>query len=291
MMPLRKAVKLGMYASASALSERFDDLVSVGLQGVEIGFDDSTRPAEIAAASATSGLEVPTLIVGQTFESSLTSGDEREREAAVSAVLRTLDAASVVGAEVVMISPGWDRAELRPDQTAGVVRDALAPAIRAAEQAGVVVAIENLWNNWLTSATDLAVFVDSFESANVGVLFDSGNAARFAPSQHWIEILGSRIVRIDLKDYKNSWARKPAALYGEDAVLEAAWGIGGPWGALDALLFDGDNDWPLIASALNESGYEGWCCAEHGQGNLSWLARFVVDMAVFSELCTSEETL
>lgn len=311
---LKRAIKLQMYESSGSFAERFDDLVGIGLggagvggaglggarldgagvdgtglDGVEIGFDDALPLAEIARASAGSGLEVPTLIVGSTFESSLTSADATERATAAAAVVRAVDAAHTLGSGVVMISPGWDRADLHPTDTAEVVRDALSNAVCAAEAAGVTIAVENLWNGWLTSATDLAAFVDSFQSANVGVLFDSGNAARFAAPQHWITTLGHRIVRFDVKDYKNGWARKPATVYAPDDQLQAVWGEGAPWGALDCLIFEGDVSWPRVASALDDCGYAGWVCAEHGTGDLNWVERFAADLARLNELVTNNE--
>jgi hexulose-6-phosphate isomerase len=284
--PLQLAVKLGMYASDAPLAARFDELAGLGLNGVEVGVDERSNLGELAAASESSGLRIPTVIANHTFDHSLTSPNLQERAAAADVVVRSIAAAHAIGAEVVMLSPGWDRAELPPERTAALVRDALAPALRDAAQAGVTIAIENLWNGWLSSATDLAHFIDSFESNSVRVLFDTGNAARFTAPQHWIQVLGSRIVRVDLKDYANGWSRKPAELYAQDDELQAVWGVGGPWGALDSLLFEGDVNFEVVAGALSESGYEGWVCAEHGAGGRDWIARFVADLTHFSELFT-----
>jgi hexulose-6-phosphate isomerase len=284
---LKRAIKLHMYDSSGSFAERFDDLAGVGLDGVEIGFDETLPVAEIARATSASGLAVPTLIVGSTFDSSLTSPGAAERATAADAVVRTIDAANALGSGAVMISPGWDRADLHPADTARLVRDALSEAVRVAESAGVTIAVENLWNGWLTSPADLVAFVDSFESGNVGVLFDSGNAARFSAPQHWITILGPRMVRFDVKDYKYGWALKPATVYAPDDQLRAAWGEDGPWGALDALLFDGDVSWPRVASALAETGYDGWVCAEHGAGDLEWIRRFTNDLGRLDDLVTT----
>jgi hexulose-6-phosphate isomerase len=276
-----------MYDSGRSFAERFDDLAAVGLDGVEIGFDETLPVAEIARATSTSGLQVPTLIVGSTFDSSLTSADATVRATAADAVVRTIEAANTLGSGAVMISPGWDRADLHPTDTAALVRDALTDAVREAESTGVTIAVENLWNGWLTSPTELVAFVDSFESDNVGVLFDSGNAARFSAPQHWITALGPRMVRFDVKDYKKGWAVKPATVYAPDDQLRAMWGEDGPWGALDALLFDGDVSWPRVASALAETGYDGWVCAEHGTGDLGWIRRFANDLARLDDLVTT----
>lgn len=284
MSALKLAAKFGMYTSDASIEQRFTELRALGLDGTEIGFDLATPVAEISDAIRATGLAVPTVIVGGSFSHSLTSTDPAERATVVDALSRTIDAAHEFGASAVMLSPGWDRPELRPEQTGELVREALAPALRDASQAGVTVIIENLWNGWLASATDLAAFIDSFGDAPIGVLFDTGNAARFSPPQHWVHTLGKRIRRIDLKDYNKTWARKPAVLYGADEDLLAVWGPDGPWGALDSLLFKGDVDFALVASALRDIEYEGWCCAEHGQGDAEWIRGFVADLNRFGKL-------
>ena len=113
--------------------------------------------------------------------------------------------------------------------------------IPTAEKTGVVVALENVWNNlWLTPAL-FANFVASFDSPWVKAYFDIGNHVKFAPPQDWIRALGKLVVKCHVKDFKLS-----------------AGGNGGDF----CEIREGSVDWPAVRKALDEIGYNGWLTIE-----------------------------
>ena len=126
--------------------------------------------------------------------------------------------------------------------------------------------MENLWNGWLLSPADLSALIDDLGSPPFGVHLDTGNAMRYGWPEHWIEVVGDRIVRLDVKDFSAALAMTPATRYGDHDELVATWGPG-PWGALDADLLAGDVRWPGVADALAAVGYRGWMCAEVAGGD------------------------
>ncbi len=74
-----------------------------------------------------------------------------------------------------------------------------------AEHVGVDLCIENVWNGMFYSPLELAQFIDSIGSSRVGVYFDVGNLMglhQWPP--HWIDILGKRIRRVHIKDFRKS---------------------------------------------------------------------------------------
>jgi hexulose-6-phosphate isomerase len=71
-----------------------------------------------------------------------------------------------------------------------------------AEKAGVTLAIENVWNKFLLSPIEMKMYVDQFNSKNIGVYFDTGNCMIAGYAEHWIEILGKRIKAVHLKNFK-----------------------------------------------------------------------------------------
>ena len=75
---------------------------------------------------------------------------------------------------------------------------------------------------------------------------DVGNILKFGFPQDWIDILGRRIVRIHLKDFK-------IAVGNIDGFCP---------------LGDGDADWPAVISALKRHGYDGPLTYE-GPGDLA----------------------
>jgi hexulose-6-phosphate isomerase len=100
--------------------------------------------------------------------------------------------------------------------------------------------IENVWNKFLLSPIEMRRFVDEIGSDLVGVYFDVGNVMLYGFPDHWIRILGSRIRRVHLKDFRC-------------AV-----------GTIDGFtgLLQGDTDWPAVTSALVDIGYRSYLTAE-----------------------------
>ena len=74
----------------------------------------------------------------------------------------------------------------------------------------------------------------------VRVYFDVGNCFAFGYPDDWIRILGSRISRVHVKDFKRS--------------------VGTADGFCD--LEEGEIDFPAVMSALREIAYDGWITAE-----------------------------
>jgi hexulose-6-phosphate isomerase len=126
-------------------------------------------------------------------------------------------------------------------------RTAIKKLIPAAEKAGVVIALENVWNNLWVKPELLTHFIASFDSPWVQCYFDIGNHVKYAMPEQWIRALGKLIVKCHVKDF----------LLNPD-------GHGGKF--VD--IRDGSVDWPLVRRELDAVGYNGWMTIE-GSGKLS----------------------
>lgn len=73
-------------------------------------------------------------------------------------------------------------------------------AIPAAKKAGVKIAIETVWNNFITKPEQMNAYVDQFKDDTVGAYFDISNMIKFgvAPAD-WIRLLGKRLLKFDFK--------------------------------------------------------------------------------------------
>ncbi|HEX5269114.1 MAG TPA: sugar phosphate isomerase/epimerase family protein, partial [Gemmataceae bacterium] len=120
-------------------------------------------------------------------------------------------------------------------------------AIPLAEKLGVKIAVECVWNNFITKPEQMIEYVDSFKSPWVGTYMDCSNMIKYGvPSADWIRKLGKRVLKFDFKGYSKAkgWV-----------------GIG-----------EGDENWPDILKALGEVGYEGgWATAEVNKGDEAYL--------------------
>ena len=112
--------------------------------------------------------------------------------------------------------------------------------VPVAEEYGVEIGIENVWNKMLLSPLEMRQFIDSVGSDMVGVYFDTGNVVFSGYPEHWINILGKRIKKVHFKDYR----RNPGGL---NAFVD---------------LLAGDVDWKAVMAAFKNVGYEGWAAGE-----------------------------
>jgi len=129
------------------------------------------------------------------------------------------------------------------DHATDTSRQAVRKLIPLAEETGVVIAIENVWNNLWVKPDLFAHFVKSFDSPWVKAYFDIGNHVKYAPPQEWIRTLGSLIVKCHVKDFKLN----PDGHGGKFCNIR-----------------DGSVHWPVVRNALDEIGYSGWMTIEGG---------------------------
>lgn len=122
-------------------------------------------------------------------------------------------------------------------------RRAVELLIPAAEKAGVVIALENVWNNLWVKPAVFAHFVRMFKSRWVKAYFDIGNHVKYALPQEWLRALGAEIVKLHVKDFKLN----------DD-------GKGGKF----VNIRDGSVDWPLVRREIDAIGYKGWLTIEGG---------------------------
>ena len=106
-----------------------------------------------------------------------------------------------------------------------------------AEEAGIQIGLENVWNSFLLSPLEFRDFIDKVGSPNVGIYLDTGNMRISGYPEQWIKIMGKRIFKVHFKDFRVSCS---------DMVD----------------LLAGDVDWPKVMAAFKAVGYEGWASAE-----------------------------
>jgi L-ribulose-5-phosphate 3-epimerase len=123
-------------------------------------------------------------------------------------------------------------------------REAVKRLIPLAQKSGVVIALENVWNNLWVQPPVFQNFVASFNSPWVKAYFDIGNHVKYAPPEEWILTLGSLIAKCHVKDFK---------------LNEANPGTGKFVG-----IRDGSVRWPVVRAALDKIGYNGWMTIEGG---------------------------
>ena len=134
------------------------------------------------------------------------------------------------------------------DHAIDTSREGIKRLIPTAKKTGVVIAVENVWNNLCVKPELAANFVASFTSPWVRAYFDIGNHVKYAPPQEWIRTLGKLLVKCHVKDFKLN----PDGHGGEFCNIR-----------------DGSINWPAVRTALDRIGYNGWMTIEGGDLSLA----------------------
>lgn len=247
------------------MADLFEQAAQIGFDGVELDIraDYEEEPVltdegreEIRRLSADTGVEVPTLCIGALWKYSPAATDEELLRTARHLLRASIEAAADLGCGWILVPVTPAEEELSHEECrARWIREmkAVAPL---AEEAGVILCLENVGRGCGRSAEDLAALVEGVGSPNVLTYYDIGNACAFGhDAVEEIRMLAERIGVVHVKD-------READLLGQGIV-----------------------DIPGCVDVLREVGYDGWLILETpatddpleaGNYNLAYL-RDVVD--------------
>lgn len=254
-LPIKKAVLLSMLPSNLSVAERFQLARECGFAEIECGTTpEQSKAEEILAASKSSGVRIHSVMNSDHWRYPLSSSDPDVVAKCVAGMETSLRNAKLWDAETVLLVPAvvnpqtsyhdaWDRSQKQ-----------IRKMIPLAKETNVIIAVEEVWNKFLLSPLEFARYVDEFNSPFVRAYFDVGNVVLNGYPQDWIRTLGSRIVKLHLKDF--TFRNDPAI---KKRVADFV------------NLRDGEIDWKAIHAALLSIGYKGTATVELAGGDAAYL--------------------
>lgn len=239
---MQKGICFGSIPGSDA-EERFRHAAAAGLQGIEVNTLHTLAEREqIMDLSKRYGLPVISVMNTDHWRYPLSDPDPTVVSRSLAGIEQSIETASFLGADTVLVVPAVVTPDVSYEQALQRSTDAIRHVLPLAEKHQVTLAVENVWNKFLLSPIEFARFVDEVGSPAVQAYFDVGNVLVWGYPYHWIEILGERIKRVHIKDFKTD--------------INNARGF--------AQLLNGDVDWPRVMAALRSIGYDGWVTAEVG---------------------------
>ncbi len=255
---MKKSINIGAVPESIGLDGSLKIIKDAGFEGVELNIlveggilnmdSKESDVMRIRDKVTAAGLEVASLLPPGFWQYPLTSNNPEGREKGEELLKRSLQICNWMGTDALLLVPGVVKADWANSDIVGYdtaykrSQESIRKALDTAEKTGVSICIENVWNKFLLSPLEMKRFVEELRSDYVGVYFDVGNILIMGFPEMWIRILGKKIKRIHLKDFKLS--------------------TGNATGFCD--LLEGDVNWPEVMKALKEIGYDSFLTAEIG---------------------------
>jgi L-ribulose-5-phosphate 3-epimerase len=256
---LKKAVMYATIGFPGSVLDKFKALKTTGFEGVEPM--SHMRQDEVANALGETGLTAASVCCDTHWSRPLSHPDARVRNDGREGLQRALQDAKKYGATSVLLVPGVVNKDVTYDDCFKRCVAEIRRVLPVAKDLGVKIAIENVWNNFITKPDQAVALLDAIDSPLVGWHFDIGNVGRYGSAEDWIPVLGKRILKLHIKEFN-----------ARDLPSE---NLGKGFGVR---LLEGTNNWPAIMKALDAAGYDGWGISEQ-PGNQSKDAAALKDLS------------
>jgi hexulose-6-phosphate isomerase len=233
--PIKKAIMYATIGFPGSVGEKLRAIKAAGFEGVEPM--SHMIQDEVVRALDETGLKAASVCCSTHWGKPLSHPDEGVRREALEGLNQALKDAKRYGATSVLLVPGVVNKNVNYDDCFKRSVAQIKKAVPVAEDLGVKIAIENVWNDFITKPDQAIAFLDEINSPHVGWHFDIGNVLRYGLPEEWIPVLGKRILKLHIKEY-------------------------GRFKKFNVRFFEGDNHWPAIMNALDQVGYQGWGISE-----------------------------
>jgi L-ribulose-5-phosphate 3-epimerase len=248
-LPIRKGVLFSMLPTSLTVAERFQLAREAGFEEVECGTTpDPAKAEELLAAAKNANIRIHSVMNSDHWRYPLSSPDPSVVARCIAGMETSLRNAKLWGSDTVLLVPAVVNPEVSYRDAWERSQQHIRKLIPLAAELKVIIAVEEVWNKFLLSPIEFARYVDDFNSPWLKAYFDVGNVVLYGYPQDWIRTLGSRIVKLHLKDFR---FRK--------GVTE--------WVNLQ----EGDINWKQIYAALRETGYKGSATVELKDGDADYI--------------------
>jgi L-ribulose-5-phosphate 3-epimerase len=251
---MKKSIGDNMFPKEWTFEEGLAHVKKAGYDGIELWlgaqpwFQVETSDADVRALRRkveVAGLVVSNVANSLDWDHPVSSRDPRVRDQAFRHIGRQIETAQILGTDAILVVAGIVTEETPYQEVYPRTVEALRKLAETAAAAKVKIGCENCCSEqrFLMSPREFKLFLDDVGSPWVGLHLDVGNIHDTGFPEQWIEIHGSRITRVHVKDVLRHRGR-----CGDESVYTN--------------LFLGDNNWKAIRGAFIKVGYDGWLIAE-----------------------------
>ncbi|MEZ6096263.1 MAG: sugar phosphate isomerase/epimerase family protein [Pirellulaceae bacterium] len=238
------------------------NLKDLGFDGVELDSPSSLTTDDVLNAIEKTGLPVHGVVDSIHWNKTLSDSDETVRAEGLKGLETAIRASKEYGGSSVLLVPAVCNQQVTYEDAWSRSIGEIRKILPLAEELEIDILLENVWNNFLTDPEETARYIDELDHDRVGAYYDVGNSVRYASPEKWIDVLGNRIKKLDIKEYDLTKTKD-----GQD------WYAG-----FKAELLEGSCDWPKVISKMKTIGFSGWCTAEIPGGKRERLELIAANM-------------
>jgi L-ribulose-5-phosphate 3-epimerase len=245
----KKGVRTGMLPANISLLESFKVARDCGFDQIEPPATfDQQEAARIKEAAVAAPIEIGSVSNGMNWKYPLTAPDPSVAKKGFEAQTTALQNAHLWGAEAILMIPGVVTPLVTYREARDRSRKQIEQLLPLAEKLGVYIALEEVSDQgkFLLTPVEFAAYIDDFKSRWIKAYFDVGNVMPLGYPQDWIRTLGSRMVKVHLKDF--------------DPKTRHYVNLG-----------DGTVDWVAVRKAFADIGYSGTYTVELPSGDATYL--------------------
>ena len=251
---MKKAINAWSVEDSVNFEDMFRIIKEAGFDGIELNVDKPGKSAHSLSYETTEQELLNIKSISEKYglpvcsiSSSLYGGLMGTKEACENMEVRRLlekqlQAAKVLGAKGILMVPGGISEDNSISEAYKYSDEIIEKCKDIIDKYKIPVGLENVWNQFFMSPFDMINFIDNLSSEYITAYYDVGNVLAFSYPEYWIEILGSRISLIHIKDFKR----------------KAYFNQGGEF--VD--LLKGSARWDKIMPALRSIGFDGYLTAE-----------------------------
>lgn len=251
-MDMKQALNAWTVDQSMDMEQTFAAVAKAGFCAIELNMDAPGAPHGLSMETTASDYadirrlsekyQLPVCSIASSLWWQAGMGNPAHWDDGQALLYKQIEAARELGAGGILIVPGGMNDTLSLDATRKNCIDFLRSQREYIEKSGIFVGVENVWNGFFLSPYDMASFIDEVDSPLVGAYLDVGNMLAFSTPEYWIEVLGERIGKVHVKDYKRNGGLNS----------------GGNWVDITC----GSADWKKIIPALRKAGYDGYLVGE-----------------------------
>jgi L-ribulose-5-phosphate 3-epimerase len=245
---MKKSISIWCFPGNMTLKDAMKQAQQAGFDGIELALNEQGEMAldwdpfkvkDIKLYADSIGLGISSFAIGLGWKYPLITRDAGMYKKAKDILQTGLRFAGILEVDCILSVPGTVNPDMPYDEAYERGVAAYKDCGKMAQEYGVTIGVENVWNKFLLSPLEAARFIDEIGHPWVQFFFDVGNVLLFGYPEQWIRILGKRIRKVHIKDFQT-----------------------GP--GVFATLLNGNVNYPAVTKALAEVGYDGYLVAEVG---------------------------